>query len=403
MRCFIRSINGNWHAAFGYGGIDYTHALRTKDEKEAEVRIGPIRDTLYRLENGTLSMPPDADPKAFILSGGRTYTRPTPVARLTIRALADLYMAAAVRIEANTRLTKTIHLNHVARVLGDDTPVASIRQAEIQKYAKARCASKHNGRTISGYTIAKELRTFHQACKWAASERHTPHPPAWVVGAVDLPKDRGREPFRTFAEINRIIERGGTTEADHDRLWECLYLNGEEVSRLLDFVRDNATAAFVHPMTACVALTGCRRAEMARSLIDDWDLAGRRVHVREKKADTSVSFTMREIDVHPKLAAIMTDWFADHPGGRHAFTLDGKPLSVDQASGYFKRTLQGHPMWSKIPGFHTLRHSLASILASKGTDQRYVDKILGHQTEAMRKRYQHLFPRGAKDAIDNLL
>ena len=54
-------------------------------------------------------------------------------------------------------------------------------------------------------------------------------------------------------------------------------------------------------------------------------------------------------------------------------------------------------------GFHTLRHSVASILASKGVDQRYIDKIIGHHTEAMRQRYQHLFPKGVKQAIEQLL
>ena len=59
MRCFTREVRGNWHAAFDYAGVSYTHSLRTKSEREAEVRIGPIRDTLYRLDNGTLVMPPE--------------------------------------------------------------------------------------------------------------------------------------------------------------------------------------------------------------------------------------------------------------------------------------------------------------------------------------------------------
>jgi integrase len=82
-------------------------------------------------------------------------------------------------------------------------------------------------------------------------------------------------------------------------------------------------------------------------------------------------------------------------------------MTVDQATDHFNRTLRGgeppHEKWSKVRGFHTLRHSVASILASKGVDQRYIDRILGHQTEAMRKRYQHLFPQGIKTAVSALL
>lgn len=83
MRRFVRQVKGNWRAAFDYGGVSYTHSLRTRSEREAEVRLGPIKDTLYRLEQGTLTMPPGADAKAFILSSGRHETKPT---RLTLPA-----------------------------------------------------------------------------------------------------------------------------------------------------------------------------------------------------------------------------------------------------------------------------------------------------------------------------
>jgi len=403
MRCFTREVRGNWHAAFDWAGVSYTHSLRTKDEREAEVRIGPIRDTLYRLENGTLMMPPDADPKAYIVSGGNQSARPSRVPGLTVGALADKYLDAVQRIEENTKKTKSIHLDHVRRVFGADATLESIRQADVQGYATSRRKQKHHGRRISGYTIKKELRTFRQVWSWAAAQGHAAAGPSWSVEAVELPKDRGREPFRSFDQIARIIARGGVSEEDEARHWECLYLDGQEVSALLDYVRENASSPFILPMIAFVALTGCRRSEMARSLVDDWDLERGRVHIREKKRSTDVDFTTREVDVHALLGEIMADWFARHPGGRNAITQDGKPLAVNQATDHFKRTLRGHEKWSKIPGFHTLRHSVASILASRGTDQRYIDKIIGHQTEAMRKRYQHLFPKGARDAIDGLL
>jgi integrase len=57
--------------------------------------------------------------------------------------------------------------------------------------------------------------------------------------------------------------------------------------------------------------------------------------------------------------------------------------------------------WFKI-GFHTYRHSFASNLAARGVDQRIVDEFMGHQTEAMRKRYRHLFPKDRRSAIESL-
>lgn len=52
----------------------------------------------------------------------------------------------------------------------------------------------------------------------------------------------------------------------------------------------------------------------------------------------------------------------------------------------------GKTRWAVLRGFHVLRHSFTSNLAAAEVDQRRIDQWMGHQTEAMRKRYQHLRP-----------
>jgi integrase len=402
MRCFIRKVRGNWHASFDWAGVSYTHSLRTKDEREANVRIGPIRDTLYRLENGTIQVPPGSEPKPFILSGGQLTNKPQHTPPLTVGALADRYLASR-KVEPNTLKTLTFHFNHVKRLLGAGIQLESVRLADVQGYANARAKEKHRGKPIRPCTIRKELRSFRQGWIWAAGMGHTRVGPTWSLKSLELDKDRGREPFRTYDQILQKIKRGGLSQDEQADLWETLYLTSEELSELLGYVKQHDARAFVYPMVAFVALTGCRRSEMVRSLLDDWDLDQGRVIIREKKRDRSVKFTTREIDIHPRLAEVMTSWLANHPGGQHTITQEGKPLTIDQATDHFKRAMSGHEKWSKVRGFHTLRHSVASILASKGVDQRYIDLVLGHQTEAMRKRYQHLFPKGVKHAIEQLV
>lgn len=68
-------------------------------------------------------------------------------------------------------------------------------------------------------------------------------------------------------------------------------------------------------------------------------------------------------------------------------------MTVDAANYHFDQPLKG-TKWAVIKGFHVFRHSMASILASNSVDQRFIDKYLGHQTEAMRKRYQHRMALG---------
>src|SRR5207237_3104330 len=81
-----------------------------------------------------------------------------------------------------------------------------------------------------------------------------------------------------------------------------------------------------------------------------------------------------------------------------------EPLSNDRANRCFWQPMRGTE-WSlggrncfKV-GFHTYRHSFASNLAALGVDQRIIDEWMGHQTEAMRKRYRHLFPKSRRSAI----
>jgi site-specific recombinase XerD len=55
--------------------------------------------------------------------------------------------------------------------------------------------------------------------------------------------------------------------------------------------------------------------------------------------------------------------------------------------------------WRVVQGYHVLRHSFASNCALKGVDQRAIDSWMGHHTEAMRRRYRHLFTEHAQMAM----
>ena len=157
-------------------------------------------------------------------------------------------------------------------------------------------------------------------------------------------------------------------------------------------------------MLAFVALTGARRSEVCRSRIDDFDFVNGVVHLRERKRVHGSAESIRAVDLNPMLVEVTRAWFAEHPGGD--FTLaqeDGRPVSVDLAREHFRRTFDASDTWSVVKGFHAFRHSFASILAKRSVDQRVIDRLMGHQTEAMRQRYQHLFPQEKRRAIDDLL
>jgi integrase len=108
-----------------------------------------------------------------------------------------------------------------------------------------------------------------------------------------------------------------------------------------------------------------------------------------------------------RLVEILKEWMGKHPGGQFAFSHNFenpsqpplRPLTVDQARVQFFKTLRDSK-WNVIRGFHVFRHSYASNLATKCVDQRIIDKHMGHQTEEMRQRYQHLAPEVCKRAVE---
>jgi integrase len=416
MATLIHDKHGNCLVAFRWGGKQFTRSLETKDPAVAKAGVARVEETIMRLRRGYSTLPDDAEPGSFIVSGGKHPTKPVPEsttlhntpapAPLTLSGMFDLYNAQmpAGKKELNTLLTERIHRNHLVRILGSESPVETMTLAEAQKYASRRSVEEWRGRPIGSDTIRKELKTLRYVWGWAVGLDHLAAACKWNLKDVDLGKDQGREPFRTMEEIERRIARGGLSEKDKDRYWECLFLTSEEIRDCLAYVENNAAAPSIYPMFVFCALTGARRSELCRSRIEDFDFENRVVHIRERKRDRTKRETIRNVEMHDLIGTVMRSWFDRHPGGQFTLAQEGgSPVSIDLASAQFERTLAGHKKWGNIKGFHTFRHSFASVLAMKGVDQRVIDGLMGHQTEEMRKRYRHLFPISRKRAIDELL
>jgi integrase len=106
------------------------------------------------------------------------------------------------------------------------------------------------------------------------------------------------------------------------------------------------------------------------------DLAGGTVLLREKKRVKGRRST-RTAPVTPKLAAVLRDWLAMRPECPFLFcqaqrvtrskTKREGPTAVtkDEAHDHFRRTV-ADSKWQKMRGYHVLRHSFISALASAG-------------------------------------
>src|SRR4051794_33423550 len=86
---------------FRYEGQQHSRVEKVDSERHAQRMVALIEETLIDLARGKLVMPPDVDPRSFIMTGGRVVKRPEPVAdplratpeTATIATIFDTYAA----------------------------------------------------------------------------------------------------------------------------------------------------------------------------------------------------------------------------------------------------------------------------------------------------------------------
>ena len=381
----------------------HQHSLGTSDRGQAEALLKRIESNLYELKNGRMVLPPGADVALFLLSDGKVTGPPSldkmGASQATLGDLTTRYQAAhATAVEANSLKTIAIHLRHVARTLGTDFPIATLKLGDLQRHVARRKNEDGRNGKVHGYTIRKELRTFGAAWEWGRLS-------GMVAGkypsdGLKYPKDREPDRFRTREEIERLIARGVDTD-DLPEIWDNLHLTANELDELLAYVKDKARPGFLFPAVALAAHTGARRSEIVRARKSDVDLETGTVTIRELKRVKGTA-TTRVVPLSRKLSGLLSDWIRLRPGGTSLFTQDGTAaISVDEAH-YHLGCVLAESKWSVIRGWHVLRHSFVSACAARCVDQRTAMSWVGHMSAAMSAHYTHVSPSTARAAIDSV-
>lgn len=413
MGSLQRDPSGNYHASFRFAGKRFKRSLRTVDEGEAAPLLGRVEDNARLAARGKLIIPEGADIPTFLLSDGQL-SKPLELPQtVTLSQLIDRYEASLPpgSLEESTRYTIRVHAGHLKTILGANLDVRSLTREDLQRYVNTRAKKDgRRGRKISSVTIRKELTTLSGVWTWAMTGGFVgPFPNK----GLRYPKSAEKPTFQTWKEIDRQIKRGGLSDVEQADLWDCLFLTLEETNELLGYVKKTATERYIYPMFALAAHTGARRSEILRARRADFD--DETVIIRERKKSKS-KYTTRRVPLSPLLRQSLKDWLVYHPGGPVMFCVpvepDSKckgsenadatrPIQPDEAHEIFKRTLAGSK-WSKLRGWHVLRHSFISNCAMKGIDQRLIDSFVGHTTDEMRRRYTHLFPSSKRAAIETV-
>ena len=224
--------SGKWLIKFVFGGKPFCKSCLTKNSDDARRIKARVEETLGMLNTGRLSIPEDADPGVWILSGGKLQEKPKldTASPASVAAICDAYLKDQLDKADTTLEAEKRHIGHLKRTLGERTTMATLTLDAMQNYANVRTkADNRYGGTVSGQTIKKELTTFMQIWDWARQRGYVKRPcpikdpirpHKW---AVKMPKAQRRPKFMTWDEIERRIARGGLTPQQETELWKYLY------------------------------------------------------------------------------------------------------------------------------------------------------------------------------------
>ena len=256
-----------------------------------------------------------------------------------VALIAD-YLANQSHIAPSYLYTQTVHLRNFRKKLGKraDSPCDRLTHRDLELYIQARLKER------TPDTVGKERFTLVKLFEWGVAHEHLDVSPASRLPAIRGNADK--KSFRTVAEIEATLARGGLGDEEAAGLWDSLYLTPAEIGGLLELVRSRAGKDYAHLLHAIPAYTGMRRGEVLRLRWDDIEFdQSSSVVARSKKQSRQEAETARRIDLHPELKALLLAWKEKRPRGQFVVGDSGSdgPLDVQSATRYFCQPLRGTP------------------------------------------------------------
>jgi integrase len=416
---------GPFKIKFRLGGRQFKYSLKHGNETRANESLAKVERILQELAEGRVVLPEEADVVEFVKTDGGREKKLAPQKKpLTLAELFTLHQEKITPGSkmARTATTERIHARHLLRIFGNKSLAHLASPGVVQGYVDRRVGERHRDKPIAAVTISKEVKTLGAAWRWAHNQGHTAVAcPDDLYRRLRFPKNAERPRFQTIDEIKRQIDRGHLQEREQDALWECLFLDKAQTEEVVTYFEKHGER-WMYLAVLFVAHTGARRSEMVRSEVSDFDFEAGVIKIRERKR-AGGDLTFRQVPMSARLRKAFAGVFRES-GGRFAVPVDPEraaemlkgnagPAAIEdyvtfasnKATRNFRAVLDEAEVKSRyavLTGFHAFRHSFISNLARAGVDQRVIDELVGHETDAMRKRYRHLFPEQRTNAVSRL-
>jgi site-specific recombinase XerD len=165
-------------------------------------------------------------------------------------------------------------------------------------------------------------------------------------------------------------------------------LNEDEVVRIFKAVHN-----LKHQTMLMLAYaSGLRVSELVRIKIEDIDGSRGLIHIRNAKGKKD-RFTVFPESLRGQLIAYWKKYKLGTSGWLFQGDTNDKHLAARSIQAVLARTIQASGITKRV-SMHTLRHSFATHLLDHGTDLRYIQELLGHQSVKTTEIYTHVSPKG---------
>ncbi len=273
----------------------------------------------------------------------------------TFKDMAEKYMAEyAVKKASNSMLRDTFSLKHVLSMFGD-VYLSQITPAQINRYKIKRM---HEG--ASPKSINCELGFCKHAFNIAIREwEWIKDNPFTKVGMEKLPQPRVR------------------------------YLTTEEFEKLYQACNER-----LKPIVLLAVNTGMRQDNILSLTWQDVDLNRGVIMLEHTKNGERLGLPMNET-VKNLLGELNKVRHINSPYIFHNST--GTKIDAEKVRRWFSQAVKKAGITDFR--FHDLRHTFASWLVQNGIDLYIVQRLLGHKTGEMTRRYAHLAPDNLRAGV----
>jgi integrase len=354
--------NGVYRLLFRYNNRQATYTVGPVPLTEARQWKSRTENLLMRVGQGMMEVPRGVSIADFIRYDGRPPVEPAVAVRkdTTLHQLTDGYIKTVSNgaIEANTLANAKIHIKHVENTIGRHFLLAGLTLGKLQDHITRRAPK------VSAVTIKKELDTFRSIWNWGLRMQWIDRP--FPCSGLIYPKTEEKLPFMNFAEIERRLKAGGNS----DLLWECLYLETQQIAELLSCVKMRRAPHWVYPMVVMAAHTGARRSEMIRARVEDIDLTAGVITIREKKRARGTR-TTRRVPISDLLASVLKPLLIQQEGKLYL------PLQLERERAFVDNFLR---LYAKSGA------NRAAILNFGGNHNGKVAEILANNASVIRIR-----------------